>query len=268
MKGELQMSGNNKATTIDDPILPDGFEEGEDLFATVDPVKEAPAKETKDTETDPVADSQDPAPAIETEAEKKARIKVKFNHEERELDEDEARPFIEKGMNYDKKIEELEIAKHQLTQAEQLARRMGFADSSEMLKAAEENLFNKRVAELVDGGVHEAIAKDLVQREWEKNAVKEVPPDPVVQEMDEFVKANPGVDKLPEEVMQAVVFQKVPLQVAYERYKANKAQEELRILKQNQAAAAKAPVASTTKSGSTDQKATDPFLQGFDSDAW
>ena len=263
----------------DDLILPDDWEEGEDIFAdvadtdegpTTDPVDEG--TESDDADDENVIDNEEP-PTTEPEQDpqpQKAKIKVKYNHEERELDEDEAAPLIQKGLNYDKKVKEAEEIQKRLAKAEALSKRMGYQTPEEMLEAAETNLFNQRVADLVDQGVHEAIAKDLVQREWER-----VAPAPQVdqtqverdKDLDEFVRLNPGVTKLPNEVIEAVG-QGVPLTVAYERFKNKQAQEELKILKQNQASAAKAPVAPTTKHGAAASKPKDDFEAGFDSDDW
>lgn len=263
-----------------DPILPEGFEEGEDIFGSAPDSDAEPTTEQLETEIESDTaieeeNTEDPAAPTTETAEPpvvptKAKVKVKFNHEERELDEDEAVPYIQKGMNYDKKAQEAEAFKQQLDKAEQLALRMGYKTSEEMLEAAEKNMFEQKVADLVNDGVHEAIARDLVQRDWERSVPKREEPksDPVMQEIDEFVRTNPGVDKLPEEVIEAVVKQGVPLQVAYERYKNKQSQDELKILKQNQAAAAKAPVAPATKHGSTGAKAQDAFEAGFDSDPW
>lgn len=57
----------------------------------------------------------------------------------------------------------------------------------------------------------------------------------------------------------------IPLTIAYERYKAKQVETQNKILKQNQSAAAKAPVASTTKNGPAATKPKDPFEEGFDS---
>jgi hypothetical protein len=88
-------------------------------------------------------------------------------------------------------------------------------------------------------------------------------------ELMEFVKAHPGVTELPEEVVR-MNRNGVRLLVAYERFQNQAALKELAILKQNQAAAAKAPVSGVTgKPGvKPKQQEDDPFLRGFDSDPW
>lgn len=259
---------------MDDLILPEGFEEGTDIFAEEE---EAPTTEQsnggeENDEAEETVTEEEEVPTTESEIPEdtpKARIKVKFNHEERELDEDEAAPLIQKGLNYDKIATKTKELEGKLGQTEKLAKMMGFESAEEMIAAAEENFIEQKVAKLVDEGVHEAIARDLVQRDVERNQPQEQPrgDNSRDEDLDEFVRLNPGVTKLPEEVLEAVRTG-VPLTVAYERFKNKQAQDELKILKQNQSSAAKAPVGSATKHGSTKQKAKDPFEIGFDSDDW
>lgn len=280
------MSNNIDQNFVNEPILPDGFNEGEDFFADNDeeapttepsveaepneeePDEEVPTTEPEAGENDLAEDSEEKDPTIEPNPEPKQTIKVKYNHEEREVAIDEAATLIQMGLNYEKKARESEALKQRLERAEQLALRIGYKNPDEMLEAVEQNLFEQRVAELVEDGVHEAIARDLVQREWERQKPPTPKKDPLVDEINEFVRLNPTVDKLPDEVIQSVTQDGVPLLVAYERYKSKQALEELRILKQNQAAATRAPVVSATKHGSTKQKSIDAFEAGFDSDPW
>lgn len=259
----------------DDLILPEGFEEGKDIFTLADE-EEAPtteqieeaeeidmAEEKEEEEAAPTTEQEEPEPVSKT------RIKVKFNHEEREMDEDEAAPLIQKGLNYEKVVSKTKELEGKLGQSEKLAKMMGYTNADEMIAAAERNFIDQKVAKLVDEGVHEAIARDLVARELDRNQPEKTTPieDTRDKDLDEFVRLNPGVTKLPEEVVEAVKGG-VPLTVAYERFKNKQAQDELKILKQNQSSAAKAPVGPATKHGSTKQKAKDVFEIGFDSDDW
>ena len=257
----------------DDLILPEGFEEGQDIFAEEDeaPTTEQPDEADEIDEAEETEEAEEEAPTTEQETEEskpKAKIKVKFNHEERELDEDEAARLAQMGLNYEKVANKAKDLETRLGQAEKLAKQMGFSSAEEMISAAETNFIEQKVAQLVDEGVHEAIARDLVQREIERNQ-----PGPKEEatkkddDLDEFVRLYPGVTKLPEEVIESVRTG-VPLTVAYARFEKKQAQEEAKILKQNQSSAAKAPVGSTTKHGSTKPKAKDAFEMGFDSDEW
>jgi hypothetical protein len=261
----------------DGPIMPEGFEEGQDIFNLPEdedaPTIELPAEGEKSDEEGLIAEDET-TPTTEAEETKpqtgKAKIKVRFNHEDREMDEDEAIPVIQKGLNYDKVDSRNKELEGKMIRFQKLAKTLGYTSDAEMLDAAETNYIESKVTRLVDEGVHEAIARDLVARELERESHKQ--PEQVAavekdKDLDEFVRLNPGVTKLPDEVL-AAVKEGVPLTVAYERFKNKKAADEIKILKQNQSSAAKAPVAATTKHGSTKQKAKDAFEEGFDSDGW
>ena len=158
-----------------------------------------------------------------------------------------------------------------------------------MYDAAENNFVETRVKDLVDAGNSEAIARFLVKQEMAEAAKpaqveesKEEEPTPPTQslmsserkaELNEFVRAYPGITQLPEEVIKANA-NGTRLIVAYERFmnKAalDKANSELAILRQNQAAADKAPVtglSGKSAAGVQTQK-DDPFILGFDADDW
>lgn len=96
------------------------------------------------------------------------------------------------------------------------------------------------------------------------------------QESMDLMKAYPEMvgKQLPQEVVRDAVLGKKTLTEAYRAYKeqqqsteADKLRKENKILKQNAAAASRAPVTGVTKGGSTEQKAEDPFLKGFN-DEW
>lgn len=254
----------------EDIILPDGFEEGDEIFAPEEAPTIEPSGEGEEA-VEELLEGDEAAPTTEPEVDTtpKTKIKVKFNHEERELDEDEAVPLIQKGLNYDKIATRTKDLEGKLDQTEKLAKMMGYGNASELITAAEQNFIEQKVLSLVDDGVHEALARDLVYRELERTQAPQQQPEPTERDkdLDEFVRLNPGVTKLPEEVLESVKAG-VPLTVAYERFKNKQTQDELKILKQNQSAAAKAPVGAATKHGSTKQKAKDAFEMGFDSDDW
>lgn len=270
-------------------ILPDGWD-GTSDFLESEPSLESLTVDPEDegTETVPVAPVETPeipaeteAPTTEPEAPAKMKVKVKFNHEELEMDEDEAAPLIQKGLNYQKIADKAESLEKQLSEYDDFAKTLSYTSTSEMMDAAKLNYFNVEVEKLVNDGVHQAIAEDLVRRSFADKAVEKAKAPVIDQEkvaaelkqkqrdddLDAFVKAYPGVTTLPPEV-HTMYNTGVPLTTAYERYKNTEAQRELQVLRQNQAAAAKAPVGGTTKNGPTAVKAEDPFLAGFESDKW
>lgn len=243
--------------------------------------------EASTPETDPVAE---PEQTITQEIPAAPQtIKIKFNHEERELGLDEAAVWAQKGMNYDKLEERLKAFEANNAKSNRLAKQLGYENAEEMIAKAEENFINRKVRELVEAGNTEAMAKFLVEQEMAKAAASVPDPEPVPQEtptpeqpskpiisperkaeLDEFVRAYPGITNLPDEVLTANR-NGVRLKTAYENYqlkqKYDEQQKQLSILKQNQAAAEKAPVTGTVgRAAPKKDEPEDPFLKGFDSE--
>lgn len=279
----------------DNAILPDDFDpEAEEYVPSEEPTAEDPTtgQDAVETETPQSAEEQATTPEPQATApepqaipQEPQRIKVRFNHEEREMSYDEAVPYIQKGMNYDKmeqRVKELETVS---SRSKRLAESLGYDSPEEMFTAAEENYVNKQVQELMDQGNTEAMARFLVEQRMAKAAGAAPQEEPAQEkptseekpmfagltperkaELDEFVRAYPGVTQLPDEVIRANQ-NGTRLIVAYERHKNQAALNELAILKQNQAAAAKAPVSGVNGKAAPPGKSEDddPFLQGFNS---
>ena len=282
--------------STDDMILPDGFDPNAENFTLsmlgADQPEEAPTTEPEPAE--PAAPAEEPAPTTEPVAAEELEIpapapqtiKVKYNHEEREIGLDEAATLAQKGLNYDKLEERLKAFEATNAKSANLAKMLGYDSTDEMLEAAHQNAINRRIRDLEAEGNSPSMAKFLVEQEMAKAAVAPAPQAPQPQEspapekpsnpaipperkaeLDRFVKLYPGVTKLPEEVVKANR-EGVDLSVAYERFLGKTAQNELKILKQNQAAAAKAPVKGVSGKAAVAQKDSlenDPFLKGFNS---
>ena len=272
----------------EEAILPDGWDGTTGFIDESQTEEEAPTTEpaTEEATTEEVTEEQGTegeteTPTTEPEQDTtlipKPKIKVKFNHEEKELDLDEAAVYAQKGMNYDRIAPAWE-------DANKLAKQMGYSSASDMINAAKENYFKAEVEKMVEEGVHESVAASTVkqiiaEREHESEAQQaaEVAKSQAEQQeqiriarnrdVDDFVRTYPGITTLPEDV-KAMNNSGVPLVVAYAQWKATQAENELKILKQNQSAAARAPIGSATKHGATGTKAKDAFEEGFDSDAW
>ena len=225
-----------------------------------------------------------------TTEEPKQTVKVRFNHEDLELTTEQAAQYAQKGLNYDKVLERLQQAEARNANADEVARVLGYDSADAMFAETRESIREQRVQKYVnDDGIPEPLARYLVEQEVskEERAAKdfvesskipvETPAEPPAPEkkplvsdadMTAFVKAHPGVTKLPAEVVTAVM-NGVNISAAYAEYESKKDKEELRILKQNQAAAAKAPVSGVSKHGNASAPAKrDPFAEGFDSDVW
>ena len=282
----------------DDMILPDGFDastfdSAENLDAAMS--SEAPAPTTEPTPADGDASEQtnigegmtsEPTTPQEAPAFGQT-IKVKYNHEERELGLDEAAIYAQKGMNYDKLEERVRGFEAERAKTDRLARNLGYDSAEEMIEAAEQNFINRQIRELVEEGNTESMARFLVEQRMAKaaeaEAAKTAAPAgmpnqqqanvPVLSEarraeLDEFVKAYPGITKLPDEVIQANR-NGVRLKTAYDNYqlkqKYDEQQKQLSILKQNQSAAARAPVTGTVgKAAPKKEEPEDFFMKGFD----
>ena len=175
----------------------------------------------------------------------------------------------------------------QLAEANEMAKSMGFSDIRAMMEQVAANYRNGEVKRLVDEGMHEEAAKDLVDRKMQaaKNQPVQKTQQPTLrrdfkQELYELVQTRPELreslangGKLPQEVVTACVKSNISLRAAYAEYEAREARanaervrQENEILKQNELNAAKAPVKSVTAGGGTNTKGKDPFLQGFESD--
>ena len=285
----------------DDVILPDGFDAAafdaaESIDEAMKAVAEAPTTEpapaVDGTASEPTAIGEGTTTEATTPTEAPAfgqTIKVKFNHEERELGLDEAAVYAQKGMNYDKleaRVKEFESSR---AKTDRLAKNLGYENADEMIAAAEQNFINRQIRELVEEGNTESMARFLVEQRMAKAAEAEAArtpapagtPNPQAApdaglsearkaELQEFVSAYPGITNLPDEVIKDNR-NGVRLKTAYENYqlrqKYEEQQKQLNILKQNQAAAARAPVTGVVgKAAPKTEEPEDFFLKGFNSD--
>lgn len=278
----------------EDIILPDDFDPnsetydlGEDesssdaAFSTTEQPVETDAQQTTET---PVSEEPTTVPE-EQPVSTPPTIKVRFNHEDRDLSFDEAAMYAQKGMNYDKLEERVKGYEALYGKMGRLARDLEYDSPEEMIEAAANNFRERQIRQLVEAGNTEAMARFLVDQQMKEAEAASAPKTPPTQEapspapnaptisperkaeLDEFIRAYPGVTKLPDEVITANR-NGVRLLVAYERYVHKANDRELAILKQNQAAAAKAPVTGTTgkSAPATKDESNDPFLIGFNKD--
>lgn len=252
----------------------------DDLFTTED------ASEN-DAQAEPVQpDAAEPTTVPDAQAyTAPPTIRVRFNHEDRELSYDEAAMYAQKGMNYDKLEERVRGYEALSNKMDRLAKNLEYDSAEEMIDAAANNFRERQVRQLVEAGNTEAMARFLVDQQMKATAAESTPQTPPPQEvpspaptgptisperraeLQEFIRAYPGVTKLPDEVIKANA-NGVRLLVAYERFKNKGVLRENAILKQNQASAAKAPVTGVAGRSPSNQgtRAEDPFLKGFDAD--
>jgi hypothetical protein len=308
MENEVMMSGS------DDPILPDGWTEGMDIFADsdgeandffadeADPFDTTPAEEAEQAHTtEPEAETvegettSEEAPTTETEPETiaapKLRFKAKVDHQDIDVEVDEAElpTLYQKAQATDRAQQRLGEIRPTYDAAEKLARQMGYQSAQEMLDAAAENYRNAEVSRLVEDGVNEELARDYVNRHMENagaanglTTTAEADTHPAEasqtrdynQEAGELLRLRPELrgKSLPDEVMKEVTLNGKPLVNAYLEYEARQKTAEIEqlrkennIYKQNAEAAARSPVTGTAGGGATDTKPSDPFMTGFDS---
>jgi hypothetical protein len=257
---------------FDDMILPDDFQvdlpQSEEVTETLE-MQEAPdtVEDTKPTDevSEPVTDTP--------------KLKVKFNHEERELSLDEAVPFVQKGMNYDKVQEKLQALESdpRLSFVEELAQQFNMS-VPEYLEAVKAQKEEQRIQELVEQGISQELAQEMLENrkfreqfESEKKAKADEAKknEEYSQFFEYFTQANgreyqPNTDKIPDSVWEAAQ-NGVPLKFAYMQHENQQIKQQLQTLKQNQSNAQKAPVGSVTSHGTTETASEDLFMQGFNS---
>ena len=179
---------------------------------------------------------------------------------------------------------------HRNNEHEGKARALGYESVDDMLAKVRTEKIEREVAELMEDNVHEVLARDVINRKYPE-FVRPAQPQQIQQpqqrfaapdqnarnidnELTELFSVHPSLrgQKLPQEVTNAAMGGKSLLN-AYNEFLLQRNNDELarirkenETLRQNAAAAAKAPVKSVTTGGATDSKAEDYFLTGFESD--
>lgn len=258
----------------DDIILPDDF---------VDTPTAEPEVETQDTdfELDAEPNAEDTKPADEPVEPQEPvpqpqKLKIKYNHQEMELDPEEAAPLVQKGLNYEKAVER---AKQEARDA--VIADMGYTDfegkpittEARYREVLQEKEIRDKYADLPDELRQELIAsrRDREERAREK-AAKEQEAQNLAkwnEFFDYFEEVNERPfdakkDTMPAEVDEAIKAGQSPLQ-AYMKHHAKELRNRLKITQQNQENTRRAPVGSVTAGGGKPAVSEDPFLKGFDS---
>lgn len=151
------------------------------------------------------------------------KLKVKVLHEEKELTEEEAIPYIQKGMDYDRVKGQFEGANVEKQFVEKLAKKYGMPVSQfkqEMETAAE----SMRLGELTGKGIPEDMAKEFLEaREFRAAAkekeIEEASATKRKKDSEVFLQKFPTVtaEKIPDSVWKDVA-DGVPLVHAYASY--------------------------------------------------
>lgn len=285
-------------------MMPDGYGTGDDFFADEWTGQDADAQPEPEQETEPEEPKEDAPtteqaeenhetqePEAETpteEAPRRLRFKARVDREDMDVDigEDEVPTLYQLAKAGERWKAKNDSMSQQMEHYIQMAKGMGYATVDEMIAKTAESYKNAKVQELVEQGTPQTIAEDYVDRMMQREAAKapdpELEPAPEHHERDiqaeakELIVARPDLkmQQLPAEVVEAWRSGENLLN-AYNRYEARqkeaenqKLKKENNILKQNAAAAAKAPVKGVSGGAPTDTEPEDPFLKGFDSDPW
>lgn len=306
------MLENENTTTVvedDDALLPDGWGEDDDIFdegswkgtEQTDASAQEPTQQTEETaaeQTEAPATEQteapgeevapDAAPAPEQAQVQPNRLKFKARVDRQDLDvevdESELPTLYEKAQATDRYKAKLAKMTPQMERVEQLAKSMGFDGWDSMITSIEKTYRDNEVHRLVDEGVHEEVAKDMVSRRFapqqketpvaEHTPAESAPTRDFAAEARVLMEARPDLagKALPKEVVNACVTQGKSLLVAYSEYEvaqqkaeADKLRRENEVLKQNAASAARAPVSGVTGGGAVNTEPEDDFMKGFNS---
>lgn len=287
----------------EDVMMPDGYGTGDDFFADEwtgqdadaqpEPEQEAEPEEPKEdapTTEQPEEDHEAQEPETETpeDAPRRLRFKARVDREDMDVDigEDEVPTLYQLAKAGERWKAKNDSMSQQMEHYVQMAKGMGYATVDEMIAKTAESYKNTKVQELVEQGTPQTIAEDYVDRMMQREAAKAPNPEPepapehherdIQAEAKELIVARPDLkmQQLPAEVVDAWRSGENLLN-AYNRYEARqkeaenqKLKKENNILKQNAAAAAKAPVKGVSGGAPTDTEPEDPFLKGFDSDPW
>ena len=277
----------------------DTMDSDDDFFAEIDSEviaenSEEGAEESSDgeetNEVEVPSEASEDNPKSEEEVDFKPLLdalkgKIKYNKEEVEVSsiEDLVEKY-QKGLNYDKKLQELENLQNSKLEkyARQKATELGitvdeYMDQVEQYEKDQQKAQEQaRLEEMMDNGVPEEVAREVIAtsqlrkqlqaRENELKAEKEAleKEKNKNKEYEDFLKEFPDVnpDDIPKEVFEDA--EKSSLSNAYLKWQLKEMKNKLSVAEQNEKNS-KASVGGVTETGPTSEKhEKDLFLQGFD----
>jgi len=278
-------------------IPTEAMESDEDFFSEVDSeviAEETNGEEDTNSEKEETNEAEVPSEASEDNSKsdevdlepllKALSGKIKYNKEEVNVEsiEDLIEKY-QKGLNYDKKLQELEnlqnskLEKYAKAKADELGISVDeYMDQVEAYEKEQEKAKEmERIQEMVNNGVPEETAKEVIAagqmrkkyqqmenelKKREEALNKEEAKKKEYQDfLDQFPDVNP--DDIPKEVFEEA--ENSTLSNAYMKWKMKELEKELSVAKTN-AKNAKSSVGGITETGPTNEKhETDPFLEGF-----
>lgn len=276
------------------------MESDDDFFSEVDNEiisevdEEAIEKEESETSEEETNEESEPSGTQEDNSEGEVDLepllkalsgKIKYNKESVNVEsiEDLINGY-QKGLNYDKKVQELEGLQNSKLQkyAENKAKELGISVDEYMDRVEEYEKEQQRaqeeaqLEEMINNGVPDAIAREVIAtgqlrrelqrkenelKEKEEAAQKEADKN---KEYEEFLEKFPDVnpEDIPKEVFEDA--QNSSLSDAYMKWQIKDLKAKLDVAKTNEENS-KASVGSVTDTGTTKEKhETDPFLEGFE----
>ena len=254
--------GNSQGEADD---LSRAIEEGTDSQAEPEETEESPA----------TADDGSPKPI-------KVRVTIDHVPQDVEIDPSDIPSLYEKSQALDRYKQRLADAEAEQSRWDALAAGLQFENRGALLDGLIENAVQDYISE--HPSIPEEMARDYFMRRFkipEKQEQKQEQPAQETgqrdyrQEVADLFRTYPEARtiQIPDDVKNDAIQTGKPLVQAYADWKArtasaeaSRANRENKILRQNQAAAARAPVKKTTGGGKTDNSPEDPFLKGFNDD--
>lgn len=274
-------------------IPTDTMESDDDFFSEIDNEVENEIEEKVETSEEETNEESEPSEAQEDNSEddvdytpllKALSGKIKYNKEEVNVDSiEDLISNYQKGLNYDKKVQELEnlqnskLEKYARTKADELGISVDdYMDrvekyEEEQRKAQEE----QELDEMIENGVPDSLAREILagrqlrieyqkmkneMKEWKESTQKEEAKN---KEYNEFLEKFPDVnpEDIPKQVFEDA--EKSSLTEAYMKWQLNELKSQLKVAKTNEKNAT-ASVGSVTSTGPTKENhSTDLFLEGF-----
>ena len=210
--------------------------------------------------------------------------KVKYNKESVQIDSiDDVVSNYQKGLNYDKLVEKLNNLEHSkaMSYITNKAQELGMSIDEYMdqvenyEKEQEKQREQEKLEEMISNGVPEDVAKEVIatsqlrkelqaeKNKLEKEKKEKLDKESKDKEYADFIKEFPDVnaEDIPKDVF--LNAENSSLREAYMKYQLEEQKKQIEILKkQNENKSSS--VGSTTEFGGKENKATDPFLEGWD----
>ena len=166
--------------------LPDGFGDGDDIFADPSEWKGSTSnegsQESDTTESDAPTTEQSaegneeqgaeteqlPTTQPEVAAPRKLKFQATIDHQSQdvEIDESDLPTLYQKAQNLDRAQERQRQGSARLGKMEKLAKALEYTDTDDFYKGTVENLVAQRKNELIAEGVHAAVAERMAQQDY------------------------------------------------------------------------------------------------------